>query len=165
MRALLLVTVVSLLPSCAVINQGEVGVLRRWGKLDEQPVAPGLVFFEPVSTQMLRVPVRLTTVTVDFTLPSKEGLNVDAQISILYRVEAEKAPQVLGSIGENYVMARSALGKQCRFPVNAKPVRSNEEPLYQRAALLWENRRKGATLGSRSLTVPVEDHDRNDRQR
>lgn len=87
---------------CAVINQGEVGVMRRWGKLDEAPVTPGLVFYEPVSTQVLRVPVRLTTVTVDFTLPSKEGLNVDAQISILYRVEPEKAPQVLGTIGENY---------------------------------------------------------------
>lgn len=88
--------------SCSVINQGEVGVLRRWGRLDETPLAPGLVFYEPVSTQVLRVPVRLTTVTVDFTLPSKEGLNVDAQISILYRVESEKAPQVLGTIGENY---------------------------------------------------------------
>jgi regulator of protease activity HflC (stomatin/prohibitin superfamily) len=87
---------------CSVINQGEVGVMRRWGKLDDLAVQPGLVFYEPVSTQVLRVPVRLTTVTVDFTLPSKEGLNVDAQISILYRVEAEKASQVLGTIGENY---------------------------------------------------------------
>ncbi len=76
--------------------------MRRWGRLDEKAVEPGLVFYEPVSTQVLRVPVRLTTVTVDFTLPSKEGLNVDAQISILYRVEAERAPQVLGTIGENY---------------------------------------------------------------
>lgn len=102
MRTLSLVLLLSMLSGCAVINQGEVGVIRRWGKLDEQPAPPGLVFFEPVSTQVLRVPVRLTTVTVDFTLPSKEGLNVDAQISILYRVEAEKAPQVLGTIGENY---------------------------------------------------------------
>ena len=87
---------------CVVVNQGEVGVMRRWGKIDDQPVQAGLVFYEPVSTQVLKVPVRLTTVTVDFTLPSKEGLNVDAQISILYRVEAEKAPQVLGTIGEDY---------------------------------------------------------------
>ena len=77
-------------------------MIRRWGRIDEKPVLPGLVFYEPVSTQVLRVPVRLTTVTVDFTLPSKEGLNIDAQISILYRVEAEKAPQVLGTIGESY---------------------------------------------------------------
>jgi prohibitin 1 len=102
MRTLLSVIILSMCASCAVINQGEVGVIRRWGKLDDHPVDPGLVFFEPVSTQVLRVPVRLTTVTVDFTLPSKEGLNVDAQISILYRVEADKAPQVLGMIGENY---------------------------------------------------------------
>jgi prohibitin 1 len=102
MRGLCVGLVVVVSSGCSVINQGEVGVLRRWGKLDEQPVQPGLAFYEPISTTMLRVPVRLMTVTVDFTLPSKEGLNVDAQISILYRVEAEKAPQVLGTIGENY---------------------------------------------------------------
>jgi regulator of protease activity HflC (stomatin/prohibitin superfamily) len=102
MRLLLVLGLLFAVTGCSVINQGEVGVLRRWGKLDDQAVQPGLIFYEPVSTQLLRVPVRLTTVTVDFTLPSKEGLNVDAQISILYRVEAEKASQVLGTIGENY---------------------------------------------------------------
>jgi regulator of protease activity HflC (stomatin/prohibitin superfamily) len=102
MRLPLLIALMATGSGCVVVNQGEVGVMRRWGKIDDQPVQAGLVFFEPVSTQVLKVPTRLTTVTVDFTLPSKEGLNVDAQISILYRVESEKAPQVLGTIGEEY---------------------------------------------------------------
>lgn len=101
-KTLLLAVLGSLLPGCAIINQGEVGVIRRWGKLDDKPTPPGLVVYEAVSTDVLVVPVRLTTVTVDFTLPSREGLNVDAQISILYRVEPEKAPEVLTTIGENY---------------------------------------------------------------
>jgi prohibitin 1 len=71
---------------CVVVNQGEVGVIRRWGRIDEPPRPPGLIVYEAVSTEVIKVPTRLTPVTVDFTLPSREGLNVDAQISILYRV-------------------------------------------------------------------------------
>jgi prohibitin 1 len=36
------------------------------------------------------------------SLPSKEGLNVGAVISILYRIEAAKAPSIIENIGLNY---------------------------------------------------------------
>jgi prohibitin 1 len=87
---------------CVVVNQGEVGVVRRWGRIDEPARPPGLIVYEAISTDVVKVPTRLTPVTVDFTLPSREGLNVEAQISILYRVLAEKAAEVIGTIGVNY---------------------------------------------------------------
>ncbi len=87
---------------CVVVNQGEVGVIRRWGRIDEPPRPPGLVVYEAISTDVIKVPTRLTPVTVDFTLPSREGLNVEAQISILYRVLPEKAAEIIGTIGVNY---------------------------------------------------------------
>lgn len=96
----LVVAVVS--SGCVVINQGEVGVLRKWGRIEPAPLQPGLFVYEAVSTQVIQVPVRLTTVTIDFSLPSKEGINVEAQISILYRVEASKAPEIIGTIGRRY---------------------------------------------------------------
>ncbi len=89
-------------PGCVVVSQGEVGVMRRWGKLDTQPIQPGLVFYEAVSTDVIRVTTKTTTVTVDFTLPSKEGLNIAAQISILYRIMPDKAPEIIGTIGPDF---------------------------------------------------------------
>jgi prohibitin 1 len=103
LRSLLVVTLLgSALGGCAVVNQGYVGLRRTWGKIDPAPLDPGLVFYEVFSTDILKVPVRTTTVTVDIVLPSKEGLNINARIAILYRVRPEKAADVIGKIGEDY---------------------------------------------------------------
>ncbi len=87
---------------CVTVNQGEVGMRRTWGKIDQGPLEPGLVLIEPISQDVVKVPVRTTTLTVAFSLPSKEGLNISAQISILYRVKAESAIEVITTIGEDY---------------------------------------------------------------
>lgn len=102
MRKLCLALFLLQTSACTVVTQGEVGVRRVWGRLDPTPVGPGLVFYETVSTDIVRVPVRTTTVTVDFVLPSKEGLNINTRMAILYRILPERAADVLGKIGEDY---------------------------------------------------------------
>lgn len=101
-RGVLWVLVAAASSGCVVVNQGEVAVIRRWGRIDEPPRPPGLIVYEAISTDVIKVPTRLTPVTVDFTLPSREGLNVEAQISILYRVEADKAAELIGTVGPGY---------------------------------------------------------------
>jgi len=51
---------------------------------------------------MIRVPTRTVNREVQLNLPSKEGLNVGAEISILYHVRPEKAPDVIRSVGLDY---------------------------------------------------------------
>ena len=87
---------------CAVINQGEVGLKRVWGKIDQNPLQPGRYSYEAVSTDIIRVPVRTRTKTIDVVLPSKEGLNVNVTVAILYRVLPERAADVIGQIGLDY---------------------------------------------------------------
>jgi prohibitin 1 len=92
----------ALLGGCAVINQGEVGLKRVWGRIDPEPLGPGVYAYESVSTDIIRVPIRTTTKTIELVLPSKEGLNVQAGVSILYRVLPERAADVIGQIGVDY---------------------------------------------------------------
>lgn len=101
-RALLLSLAALALSGCAVINQGEVGVRRVWGKLAPKVIEPGLVFFEAVSTDIIRVPTKTVRLRVDHSLPSKEGLNIEAEISILYRVRPNMAPSIIENLGEDY---------------------------------------------------------------
>lgn len=91
-----------LLSSCAIVRQGEVGVKRNLGKLNFKPVEPGPVAFFPLTTTVIKVPVRTVNVEIASQLPSKEGLNVSSVISILYRVMPEKAPEVIAQIGPDY---------------------------------------------------------------
>ena len=107
-RSLLGVTLVSLailLASCTTVRQGTVGVKQRFGKLDERIITAGLVGVNPFSTRVIKVPIRTVNREVELALPSKEGLNVQCEISILYRIMPEKVPQIIGTIGPDYEQA------------------------------------------------------------
>ncbi|MEQ8909499.1 MAG: prohibitin family protein [Vicingaceae bacterium] len=93
----------ALLSSCVTIRQGEVGVKRTVGKISDQYLHPGAKLFNPLASRIIRVPVRTENIEVNLALPSKEGLNVDAEISILYHIEQEKATDVISTIGMNYM--------------------------------------------------------------
>lgn len=87
--------------SCATVNPGQVGVKVKRGVMEEKVYLPGRVQLG-ANTQLIRIPVRTVNREVKLNLPSKEGLNVNAEISILYHIEAEKAPQIVKEIGTNY---------------------------------------------------------------
>jgi regulator of protease activity HflC (stomatin/prohibitin superfamily) len=93
---------VMLLASCTVVRQGEVGVKRRLGKIDPQYVQQGPKAFNFLTTTIIRVPTRTMNIEVKPALPSKEGLTIRSEISILYRIKPEAAPKILQNIGLNY---------------------------------------------------------------
>jgi prohibitin 1 len=87
---------------CRVIRQGEVGVKRTLGKISPKPLQAGARFYNPFTTVIFAMPLRTTNLEVNLDLPSKEGVNVGAEISILYRVENRKATSIVETIGRDY---------------------------------------------------------------
>ena len=88
--------------SCAIVRPGEVGVKQRFGKLNEKVHQPGSFVVNPVFTKVIKIPTRTVNREVRLNLPSKEGLNVSAEISILYHIESDKAREVIAEVGEDY---------------------------------------------------------------
>jgi len=88
--------------SCTVVRQGEVGVKRKVGKLEQTVYQPGAVGFNPFTTTVLKVSVQTENVEVTLDLPSKEGLTIRSQISILYHIEPNQVPSILQNIGLGY---------------------------------------------------------------
>lgn len=95
----LFLSVTILLTGCAIIRQGEVGMKRRLGVLHPTVIQPGAIGFNPLTTTILKMPIRTMNMEINSNLPSKEGLNVAAVISILYRIEPGKAPYIVENIG------------------------------------------------------------------
>ncbi|WP_438945488.1 SPFH domain-containing protein [Sediminibacterium sp.] len=91
-----------LFSSCTVIRQGEVGVKRRLGKIDPEYVEQGPKGYNIFTTAILKVPTRIMNIEVKPDLPSKEGLTIRSEISILYRIKPEAAPKIVQNIGLNY---------------------------------------------------------------
>jgi regulator of protease activity HflC (stomatin/prohibitin superfamily) len=91
-----------LLSSCTIIRQGEVGVKRRLGKIDPVFVEQGPKGYNLFTTSILKVPTRSKNIEVKPDLPSKEGLTIRSEISILYRIKPDAAPKIVQNIGLNY---------------------------------------------------------------
>lgn len=90
------------LTGCAVIRPGEVGVKQRLGRLDSQIHQPGSVLINPLITKVVKVPTRTMNLEVELNLPSKEGLNVNAIISILYNIDENRAKDIIENVGSRY---------------------------------------------------------------
>lgn len=88
--------------SCTIIRQGEVGVKRHLGKIDPEYIQQGANVYNFLTTTIIKVPTRTVNIEVKPDLPSKEGLTIRSEISILYRMKPEAAPKILQNIGLNY---------------------------------------------------------------
>ena len=124
--------------ACATVRQDEVGVKRTLGRVSQRPSAPGGQFVFPGFTSVLRVPVRTVNREVRLDLPTKEGLNVAAEVSILYRIRPEMAPKILETAGLAYeevlilpVFRSAAADASARFM--AKDLHSGERASIEKA--------------------------------
>ncbi len=87
---------------CATVMPDQVGVKRTFGRVHENVQQPGLVGFNPLTTQLVRVSIRTMNLDIIENLPSQEGLTIKSQTSILYRIKPNAAPKILKEIGMQF---------------------------------------------------------------
>lgn len=91
------------LGSCTVVRQGEFGVKRTLGKYNDNVYTSGLRTFNPFTSQIIKVSAQTENIEVSVVIPSREGLSIQSEVSILYRVKSKKdAPDLLRNVGEDY---------------------------------------------------------------
>ncbi len=88
--------------ACATIRQDEIGVKTRFGRVSSGPLQPGAQFVIPGVNSVLRVPSRVVNREVRLEMPTREGLNVSAEVSILYRARPEQVARILEKSGLRY---------------------------------------------------------------
>ncbi|WP_420317006.1 prohibitin family protein [Ekhidna sp.] len=95
-------SIVLMMSACAIVRQGEVGVKRKMGKLSSKTIESGSQVYNPFTSIIIKLPIRTVNVEILSNLPSKEGLNVQSIISILYHIRKEEASNIIENIGTNY---------------------------------------------------------------
>lgn len=90
------------LTQCTVVREGEVGVKRKLGKFNNEPYKEGLKVFNPLTTRIVKVSTQTNNMEVALAIPSKEGLNIRSEVSILYNVIPNQTPKLLRDIGPNF---------------------------------------------------------------
>jgi regulator of protease activity HflC (stomatin/prohibitin superfamily) len=87
-----------------VVDQTEVGIVKTFGKIESEPVEPGLHFKMPIVQSVVKM--NTYEKTVDMTQKqgnaikalTAEGLPVVIDLSIQYKIDPGKAPELYGDI-------------------------------------------------------------------
>ena len=143
----LLVSLCLTLCSCmSIINQGEIGVRDTLGSQSGSISPPGFKLYLWPIWDITTISVRTSNLKVKLSLPSKEGLTIDSEVSILYRIKEDKVPFVLQEIGaefeERFILPifRSAVAEiTAKYP--AKDMHSGRRSEIENAVKEVMNRR------------------------
>lgn len=150
---LILVAIAMLSASCAVIRPGEAGVKQRLGKFGSEVATQGAVFYNPLTSKVVKASVQIENLELFLSLPSKEGLSVESEISILFRLETDKVASILQNIGPNYPaiitsVFRSASADVCS-QFFAKDMHSGKRADIEQAIMV----KMAETLASQGIIV------------
>jgi prohibitin 1 len=99
--AILAVLMISI-SSCAVVREGEAGVKRKFGKYNDKTYSSGLRFYNPFTSTIVKVSTQTENIEVQVDIPSREGLTIRSEVSILYNIVRKEAPEILRNIGMDY---------------------------------------------------------------
>jgi regulator of protease activity HflC (stomatin/prohibitin superfamily) len=88
--------------SCTVVRQGEAGVRRTFGTYNDKAYTNGLRWYNPFTSTIIKVSTQTENIEVQVDIPSREGLTIRSEVSILYQIKISEAPDLLRKIGLNY---------------------------------------------------------------
>ena len=85
-----------------VIPAGHVGVIDFFGNVSDKTLLPGVNFVNPLA-KVVKFDARTQEMKETMAVPSKEGLSVQLEISLLYSLNKENANKIYKTVGEDYV--------------------------------------------------------------
>jgi regulator of protease activity HflC (stomatin/prohibitin superfamily) len=97
-----LIAGLALVTSCTVVRPSQVGVKSTFGKIKGKIRQPGAVLYNPFVSRIIKVNVRTMNLPIKENLPSKEGLTILSESSILYHIKADDVPKIIQETGLNY---------------------------------------------------------------
>jgi regulator of protease activity HflC (stomatin/prohibitin superfamily) len=84
-----------------IVPAGTVGIVDLFGKVSETERKPGLNLVNPFA-KLVIFNTKTEEVKEVMVVPSKEGLTIKLDVSLLYRVEADQAADIYKTVGEHY---------------------------------------------------------------
>lgn len=118
---------IALVQCWTIIPAGHVGVIDFFGNVSDQTLKPGVNFVNPLAN-VVKFDARTQEMKEVMTVPSKEGLTIDLEISLLYSLSFENANKIYKSVGEDYV--EKILAPQFRSVVRGVTASYDARALY-----------------------------------
>ena len=98
---LLVAIFIAIMQFWTIIPAGHVGVVDFLGNVSDNTLKPGINLVNPMAT-VVKFDARTQELKETMMVPSKEGLTVTLEISLLYSLSFEYANRIYKTVGENY---------------------------------------------------------------
>jgi regulator of protease activity HflC (stomatin/prohibitin superfamily) len=97
------VVLLFMVTSCiTVIRAGHVGVVDIFGNVSPVTLKSGIQLVNPFA-RVVQMSVQTLEIKETMDVPSKEGMTVGIEVSVLFHLDPEKAADVYRTVGEDYV--------------------------------------------------------------
>ena len=118
---------IAFLQCFTIIPAGHTGVIDFLGYVSDNTLKPGVNIVNPMAN-VEKMSIKTQELKEMMNVPSKEGLPIDLEISLLFRLDSDKANQIYKTVGPNYV--EIILVPQFRSVVRGVTARYEAKALY-----------------------------------
>lgn len=127
LAAVLVGVVVMVIQCFTVVPAGNVGVIDFFGMVSDNTLKPGVNFVNPLA-KVQKFSIKTQEIKENMNVPSEEGLSVDLEISLLYKLNPDIANEIYKTVGANY--AEVILIPQFRSVVRGVTAKYEAKALY-----------------------------------
>ena len=125
--AVLIAAAIGIVNVFTVVPAGTVGVVDFLGKVNDNTLKAGVNLVNPVA-KVVKFSIKTQELKEVMNVPSKEGLSVQLEISLLFRLDPDNANIIYKTVGPNY--AEIILMPQFRSVVRGVTARYQAKALY-----------------------------------
>lgn len=98
----LIILLVITISGCKTIYPGEVGFIVKKGMIKPGILTQGRYHYNPFVAKIRKFNTRITEFSTIMSPPTKEGLEVKVDLTVLYHIKPEAAPDLYTNVGMDY---------------------------------------------------------------
>jgi len=127
MLGLVVALLIALLQCFTIIPAGHTGVIDFLGYVSDNTLKPGVNIVNPMAN-VEKMSVKTQELKETMNVPSEEGLGVELEISLLFKLNPDKANEIYKTVGPNY--SEIILTPQFRSVVRGVTAKYEAKALY-----------------------------------
>ena len=92
------------LSGCSQVDAGNLGIVTKWGEIQDVALQEGIHFRTPVKTQIINISTRVHKMEASATASSKDLQVVSTKIALNYRIDAARIVEVFRNVGTRLIV-------------------------------------------------------------
>ena len=109
LRTGLLGLLIASIGGCTQVDAGNLGVVTKWGEIQDVALQEGIHFRTPVKTQIINISTRVHKMEASATASSKDLQVVSTKIALNYRLDASRIVEIFRNIGTRFVVENTII--------------------------------------------------------